>query len=342
MTSVLIVDDEPAVRDVIARWAASCGLDPHPAASADAALAALRSQPCDLAIVDVMMPGHDGFWLVEQLHRDHPETAVVLATARADLLDNERVPHEFADFLVKPFHRDRFQLAVERGRYWRRDAIAESQWIGQLHVELRDGIDAIAHDVASRIDAGVDEATALAAMAAERTPRTTAHGERVARYVAAMAREFGLAADAAAVIDVAARFHDIGKAAIPMALLTKPCALTDSEEALMQRHVEIGADLLASFPSVAGAAPLVRASHECFGGGGYPAGLVGEAIPFGSRLIAVADTYDAITYGRVYHQPVESTRAVNELLRCSPEQFDPRVVEVFLQVLARHSRSSGV
>ena len=337
MTSVLIVDDEPAVRDVIARWALSCGLKPHTAGSADAALAALRAQPCDIAIVDVMMPGHDGLWLLDQLHREHPQIAVVLATAYTELLDGDRSAHDYADLLVKPFQRDRFQLAVERGRYWRRDAIAESQWLSQLNVELRDGADAIARDVARRVaDEGVDELTAFAGTAAARIPRTTAHSARVARFVGAMARDAGVCGAEAAVFDIAARFHDIGKAAVPMALLTKPSVLTDGEEIIMRRHVEVGADLLASFAATADAAPLVRASHEWFGGGGYPHGFAGADIPLGSRMIAVADAYDAITQDRVYHHPVESASAVNELLRCCPMQFDPDVVDRFLRVLSRH------
>src|SRR5437899_4262154 len=85
MTSVLIVDDEPAVRDIMARWVKSLGLRPKTAANADEALATLRTQHYDLAVIDVMMPGHDGLWLASELQRDHPNTAVVIATAYSDL-----------------------------------------------------------------------------------------------------------------------------------------------------------------------------------------------------------------------------------------------------------------
>lgn len=336
MTSVLIVDDEPAVRDVIARWVASFGLKSHGAGSAEDALVALRAQRCDLAVVDVKMPGHDGLWLLDQLHREHPQTAVVLATANADLLDGRRTS-EVADLLVKPFHRERLQLAVERGRYWHRDAVAERQWQSRLTIELRDGVDAMIGDVVRRMcEGGLDDVAALTAMSAERIPRTQAHSERVERYVGAMTRALGLGAREANTIAIAARFHDIGKAAIPMALLTKPSALTDSEHAVMRRHVDVGADLLASQPATGDAAPIVRASHEWFGGGGYPCGLTGAAIPLGSRLIAVADAYDAITQGRVYHRAVESAHAITELVRCCPAQFDPDLVAVFLRLLRRH------
>ena len=87
LSSVLIVDDEPAVRELMARWVTSLGLRPKTAGSADEALEALREQHCDLAVIDVMMPGHDGLWLATQLQRDHPHTAVVIATAYTELLD---------------------------------------------------------------------------------------------------------------------------------------------------------------------------------------------------------------------------------------------------------------
>lgn len=337
MTSLLIVDDEPAVRDVIARWAASCGLKPHSVASAEDALATLRVQPCDLAIVDVLMPGRDGFWLLERLQREHPQLAIVLATAYANLLEGDPSRLGYADLLVKPFHRERFQLAVERGIYWRRDALADQRWIAQLNLEVDEVADELARDLERRIARqGLDAIRALDALSIERIPRTAAHSERVARYVAAMTRELSLPTAEAELVDLAARFHDVGKAAMPMALLTKPCALTDGEVTIMRRHVDVGANLLAMLPAAADAAPLVRASHEWFGGNGYPYRLAGADIPLGSRLIAVADAYDAITQHRAYRRSVESTRAVNELLRCCPSQFDPALVDLFLHILSRH------
>jgi len=205
-----------------------------------------------------------------------------------------------------------------------------------LNVELRDGLEAIGNEIAAHVADGADEWSALAAMAAPRIPRTQAHSERVARFVGAMGREMGLAAGVQDLVDVAARFHDVGKAVMPLALLTKPGPLSPGEDAIMRRHVDIGADLLASLPALAEAAPVVRASHEWFAGSGYPRGLKGDAIPLGSRMIAVADAYDAITQDRAYHHPVESAHAVKELLRCASTQFDPDLVDVFLRILSCH------
>src|SRR5689334_23015184 len=135
MASVLIVDDEPAVRDLMARWVASLGMRPDTASNAEEALATLRSTHYDLAVIDVMMPGHDGLWLASEVQRDHPHTAVVIATGYTELLEGEAPKTPIADFLVKPFQRDRFSLAVHRGRQWRKQALEEVEGHDRLSVE---------------------------------------------------------------------------------------------------------------------------------------------------------------------------------------------------------------
>jgi len=334
MTSVLIVDDEPAVRDLMARWVTALGMRPQTAASADAALATLRTQHFDLAFVDVMMPGHDGLWLAAEMRRDHPGTAVVIATAYTELLGTDAALAPIADLLVKPFQRERFTLAVDRGRQWRKDVLDESHWHAVLSIELRDRTEQICTLLHRRVADGMTEIAALAAFAAERIPEIAAHGDRVARHAQAVACELG--ADWGDELDVAARFHDVGKAAMPEAILAKPSALTAGEEAIMRQHVGVGALILESAPTLADAAPVVYASHEWFGGGGYPMHSSGTDIPLASRIIAVADAYDAMTQDRSYRTHFTSTDAIAELLRCSPAQFDPDVVTAFLSVLGRH------
>jgi putative nucleotidyltransferase with HDIG domain len=341
MTSVLIVDDEPAVRDIMSRWVASLGLQPKSVGTADEALATLRTRHYDMAIIDVMMPGHDGLWLADQVHRDHPDTAVVIATADTNLLDADPLhspvaDRPIADFLVKPFQRDRFALAVDRGRQWRKQTLEELQWHARLGFELSDRTAEICTLVRERKAAGVSELDALVAITRDRVPETMAHSERVARYAYSVARELRIGHGLRSVLDLAARFHDVGKAAMPEALITKPSPLTLGEATIMRRHVEAGAEILLSTETLADAAPIVHASHEWFGGSGYPLDLAGSAIPLASRIIAVADAYDAMTQDRYYRTHLDSADAVAEMLRCCPRQFDPQVVDAFLAVLGRH------
>ena len=336
MSSVLIVDDEPAVRDLMARWVTALGLRPQTAASADAALATLRTQHFDLAVVDVMMPGHDGLWLAAEMRRDHPGTAVVIATAYTEMLGTDAARALIADLLVKPFQRERFTLAVDRGRQWRKDALDESHWHAVLSLEVRDRTEHICTLLQRRVADGLTEEAALAAFAVERIPEIAAHGDRVARYAQAVARELGAEHTIAEGIELAARFHDVGKAAMPDAILAKPSPLTAGEAAIMRQHVDVGALILEWAPTLAHTVPVVHASHEWFGGGGYPMGIAGTDIPLASRIIAVADAYDAMTQDRGHRMHFTSTDAIGELLRCSPAQFDPDVITAFLAVLGQH------
>jgi cyclic di-GMP phosphodiesterase len=339
LTTVLIVDDEPAVRDLMARWVTALGLRPRTAANADEALATLRTSHYDLAVIDVMMPGHNGLWLANEVQRDHPNTAVVIATAYTELLDGDAHQRAIADLLIKPFKRERFALAVDRGRQWRKQALEEVHWHAVLSIEMRDRAQQVMTTIGDRMADGVSEATALTDLALERTPDTAAHADRVARYAVCVAREMGLEEQLGATLVDAARFHDIGKIAMPDALLSKPGPLTPGEMAIMRQHVDVGAEILEGTQALAAAADAVRASHEWFGGGGYPRKSAGDAIPVAARIIAAVDAYDTMTQDRAYRVRFDSSDAVAELLRCSPAQFDPLVVNAFLAVLGRATNS---
>ena len=331
LTSVLIVDDEPSLRELLARWAVSLGLEPTTASNAQEALERLRTGHHDLAVIDIVMPGRNGLWLAGELQRTYPDMPVVLATAYTDKL--AEADSHVADFLIKPIKRERFALAVDRGRKWRRQSVEESEWHARLSEEFEASLTDILTIAKER--GAPSEDLLLSTVASERVPDVVTHGERVAGFAVLLAREIGLDDDAVYLIAQAARFHDIGKAAVPMALLSKPSRMTAGELAVMKRHVDAGADILEATETLGGIAPIVRASHEWFGGGGYPATLSDRAIPLGSRIIAIADAYDAMTQTRSYRAQLGRHEAVAELLRCSPSQFDPDLVIVFLTMVGR-------
>jgi putative nucleotidyltransferase with HDIG domain len=332
---VLIVDEEPAVRDVMSRWVTALGLHATTATNADEALATLRTGRYDLAVVDGLMPGHGGLWLATELQREHPYTGVIIATAYSDLL-GEDAELEIADVLVKPFEYDRFALAFEHGRQWRKQALEELRWHAVLSRELSERTE----DLCEQLHASADQSPAiiyqLTAVMAERVPATLQHGARVARFAVATAREMSLDRKAIEEVDLAARFHDVGKAAMPDALLTKPSPLAPGETAIMRRHVEAGAEILRRAPALASIAPIVLTTHEWFGGGGYPLKLAGAAIPLASRIIGVIDAYDTMTDAGRDRASAEPAGAVSELLRCGGTQFDPVALAAFLAVLGRH------
>jgi diguanylate cyclase (GGDEF)-like protein len=172
----------------------------------------------------------------------------------------------------------------------------------------------------------------------ERNPTLHAHLRDVADLAAATARRFDLPPEEVDEIRQAAELHDVGKVAIPDAILDKPTALDENEWAFIHRHTIIGERIITAAPALMKVGKLVRSSHENFDGSGYPDQLKGEAIPLGSRIIAVCDAFDAMTADRPYREAMSVEMAVAELRRCAEGQFDPRVVEHFCAAL--HQRRS--
>ena len=169
----------------------------------------------------------------------------------------------------------------------------------------------------------------------EKQPDLDEHIAGVASLAQAVARALGLTAEEVDEVTRAAELHDIGKMAVPDAILSKPAGLDDSERALMRQHTVIGERILAVAPALRSVGTLVRHSHERYDGHGYPDGLVGEEIPMGARVIAVCDAFDAMTTDRPYQSAVPLTEALAELRRCAGGQFDPVIVEAFCQEAMR-------
>jgi HD-GYP domain-containing protein (c-di-GMP phosphodiesterase class II) len=146
-----------------------------------------------------------------------------------------------------------------------------------------------------------------------------------------VADRLGLPEDERSLLLQAAELHDIGKAAIPDAILQKPGPLDGEEWAFMRQHTVIGERILGAAPALSGSAKLVRWSHERADGSGYPDGLAGDDIPMGARIIAVCDSYDAMVSTRAYRvAPMSHEGALSELRRCAGTQFDARVVDAFV------------
>jgi diguanylate cyclase (GGDEF)-like protein len=167
----------------------------------------------------------------------------------------------------------------------------------------------------------------------ERDPGLRAHLHDVAELAAETARSFGLDQDEVEPIRQAAELHDVGKMAIPDAILNKPSRLDEAEWQFIRRHTLIGERIINAAPALHDVAALVRASHENFDGTGYPDRLSGRDIPLGARIIAVCDAYHAMTTTRPYKSAKSDSDAVEELRRCAGTQFDPEVVERFCRSL---------
>ena len=165
-----------------------------------------------------------------------------------------------------------------------------------------------------------------------RDAETEGHSKRVTGYAIALARELGLNAEELKVIARGAFLHDIGKIATPDEVLLKPGKLNTGEMAIMREHCERGYEMVRKIPFLHDASEIVYAHQESYDGSGYPRGLMGEEIPLGARIFAIADTLDAITSDRPYRKGRSFAEAREEIKRCSGKQFDPAIVEVFLEV----------
>jgi HD-GYP domain-containing protein (c-di-GMP phosphodiesterase class II) len=163
-----------------------------------------------------------------------------------------------------------------------------------------------------------------------RDPYTHSHSDRVAMYVAGILTEMPqIPFETAEAIRSAARIHDLGKVGIADRALSKAGPLTIEERKEIEQHPEIGAEIIGQLGGYRQATTMVRHHHERWDGTGYPAGLRGEEIPLGARIIAVADTFDAMTTDRPYRPALSQAFALQEILRQSNAQFDPQVVAAF-------------
>jgi putative nucleotidyltransferase with HDIG domain len=174
------------------------------------------------------------------------------------------------------------------------------------------------------------EALVTALDARER--ETEQHTRRVVLYAMALAKKMGLSDEELIEIRRGALMHDIGKIWVPDAILQKPGPLTEKEWVVMRRHPEEGLRILQGIVFFEGAVDIVGSSHEHYDGSGYPRGLVGDQIPLGARIFAVADALDAITSNRPYRKAQPFRAAYDEILRCRGTQFDPKVVDAFRSI----------
>jgi len=280
--------------------------------------------------------GGDEFALL--LVDEDEETALTAASSiveRVHALDLDhigsvRASAGLATFPVQGHGRDELIRLADSALYWAKEH-------GKNRVRLyRPDLVELAE--LKRLAAGPDRAARYRAAASlakavdARDTYTGSHSERVAELSARVAMRLGLDAEQVELTRLAGSLHDLGKLAIPEEILRKPGELTDSERLVLERHPQIGFRMLDSL-GVDPVADIVLHHHERWDGAGYPNGLRGDEIPFGARIIFVADAYDAITSDRVYSPARSSGVALGELERCAGTQFDPAIIAAFAEEL---------
>jgi putative nucleotidyltransferase with HDIG domain len=209
---------------------------------------------------------------------------------------------------------------VLRGVYVRssRQIMSQSQALGAALAETDRTYDSTLQALSNALDV--------------RDSETEGHSRRVVDYMELIIAQLPIAPDHLATLRRGALLHDIGKIGVPDNVLRKPAALSDAEWVLMKRHPEHGARIISQIPFLEDVSRIVRHHHERWDGKGYPDGIVGTAIPFGARIFAVADSFDAMTSDRPYRRAMSVEDARAEVIRCRGTQFDPVVADAFMRV----------
>ena len=286
---------------------------------------------------NVRMPGMSGLELLRTVREEYPHLAFVMVIGVDDIGVCVQLMKEGADdYLVKPLNLKTVRLSVKRVLE-RKKLEAE---VEKHRLRLEETVEKRTKQLRSamrRVERTYDETQkALAANLDLKDNATSGHSQRVMKYATEIAKAMRCANEELKTIARGALLHDIGKIAIPDAILTKPGPLTTAERALMETHVRHGYDILSGIAFLEGAAEIVLMHHEWFDGTGYPQGLKGDDIPLGARIVAVAEAFDNMVSDVPYRRARTVEDAVAELRRCSGTQFDPKVVTAFLDWLETH------
>ncbi len=330
---ILVVDDEEAIREVVATLLEAQGYQCTVVGNGRLALEHLKKNSLDLVLSDMVMPEMDGLKLLEWLRTHDKDIPVIMVTAMHDLSTAlEAMRRGAYDYILKPFEKDQLFLGVRRALEHRRLVLENRNYQRNLEQAVEERT-AQLRGALSQLEQSYDYTLeALGSALDLKDAETEGHCQRVTAFTMSIAQAMKVEPALLPRIARAAFLHDIGKMAIPDQILRKPGPLTEEERRIMRRHSEIGHGMLVRIPFLRDAAEIVLAHQEFYDGTGYPRGLKGEEIPLGARIFAVADALDAMISDRPYRNALPLVHAQEEIKRCAGTQFDPAVVEVFLSM----------
>lgn len=301
------------------------------ASSAVKGLEIMTEKKPDLVLCDVMMPGMDGYAFCREVKGtdDIKHIPVILVTARAgsDMLA-EGIDAGADDYLSKPFNSLELKSRVRsmiRLRSIEANLAMANQNLKVRAVDLAERQHSLLHSMVKSLVSTIDA----------KDNYTRDHSLRVTEYTLAIARLMGLDGRELRDIELAALLHDVGKIGVPEEVLHKKGSLTSEEFSKVKYHPVRGEEIIEPVSELRNVASIVRTHHERYDGGGYPDGLSRNSIPIGARIMAIADTYDAMTSNRPYRGMVSHNSAIKEIVRCSGSQFDPEIVSCFLELSDR-------
>ncbi len=325
-TNILIVDDNAANRDTLEALLTSLGHELRFAQSGEEALKKAIALPPDLILLDVNMPGMDGFEVCEKLRADSKLSgvAIVITTSLDDKASKLKGINAGADdFITKPIDgmeiRARVKMILRLNRY--RKSLQQQDEIQRAHNELQDAYEETLKGWVRALDA--------------RDTETELHSRRVTLLTKSVAGQAGIADQDLEDVRRGALLHDIGKIAVPDHILLKPGPLTDAEWVIMRTHPKAAYDILKPIKHLANSLDIPYCHHERWDGAGYPRGLKGDAIPLSARIFAIIDVWDALLSDRPYRKAWKREKVIEHIRENSGTHFDPVLADLFLKMMSQ-------
>ncbi|HAS81284.1 MAG TPA: hypothetical protein DCS43_01045 [Verrucomicrobia bacterium] len=332
--SILVIDDDRSVLKVTDMLLRMEGCETELYDNGTAAHEAIVNHPgrFDVALIDLNLNDMNGLELIQKVDAIDALLVKIVITGEATL-DNavNSLRHGAYDFIQKPIQLNQLRITLGRALEYHRLRVENLEYQQNLEVMVRRKSLELTNALQRTRDSLDFTLRALASMLEAREHATGAHSQRVQDITCMLARDFGFSEKKLADIRQGALLHDIGKIAIPDAILLKGASLSDEEWRIMRTHVTTGYELICKSPDLKDTAELMRCHHEAFDGSGYPSGLKGENIPLGARIFTLVDAYDAMRSDRPYRKGMARDEAVREIQCHRGGQFDPVVVDAFIK-----------
>ncbi len=331
---IITTDDDQAIRKVLQILLRKEGYQVTVCANGDELLAVLKtsSSTVDLILLDIKMPGLSGMQVLEILRRNYPRIPVIMLTAFNDLdTGMKAIRLGASDYLAKPVHREVLVECVSRvldTTSLKQEEVAEKDHSLAHQKELEDQLQNALVALKSTTLATLE---AFTETIEQKDPYTKGHCSRVRTISLAIARALKFSEESLHTLEGGALLHDIGKIGIPEEILNKPSKLSKSEYELIRQHPVAGERIVSHIDMFQAYRPIIRSHHERMDGKGYPDGLKGDQIPLDVRIVSLADAFDAMTTSRAYRSALPTEIAVEELKLFSGTQFDPDLVNLFIE-----------
>lgn len=336
--TILVVDDDDSVRGAVGKFLRQRGYEALSAASGEDALQLLARRKVTAVLLDVQLPGLSGVDLVPQVLAAEPDAALLMLTAVNDATNAALCMQRGAmDYLIKPVDLVQLERALERALERREEQVVTRQRQQRLTEEVAIGRAALQQERANVERISVATLDALVNALEAKDPYLRGHSARVGELSALVALELGRADAEIEAVRIAGRLHDIGEIGIRDDVLGKQGPLNDAEFEHVKAHVVVGTRILAPLVHLQHVIGFVRGHHERWDGSGYPDRLAGEAIPWGARVIAAAEIYDALTTPRPYQQTVTPAAALARLAALAGTVIDPALPSALAAAVERRA-----